>query len=144
VPGSVHTDLLALDRIPDPFVADNELHVQWVAEHDWEYRLVFQVGPEMLAEEHVFLVCDGLDTLTDPELRYTIGETDGIITVDVTAQRPARFVWLEIEGADAVFSDNYFDLPAKRTTTVTLPAIEGWSLDRVRQALRMRSLVDSF
>ncbi len=28
VPGSVHTDLLALGRIPDPFVADNELRVQ--------------------------------------------------------------------------------------------------------------------
>jgi len=65
VPGSVHTDLLALGRIPDPFVADNELRVQWVAERDWEYRLTFQVSPELLAEERVFLVCDGLDTLAD-------------------------------------------------------------------------------
>jgi len=30
VPGGVHTDLLALKRIPDPFVADNEHAVQWV------------------------------------------------------------------------------------------------------------------
>lgn len=28
VPGDVHTDLLALGRIPDPFVADNEKCVQ--------------------------------------------------------------------------------------------------------------------
>jgi beta-mannosidase len=82
--------------------------------------------------------------LTDPDLHYTIGETDGTITIDVTAQRLARFVWLEIEGADVVFSDNYFDLPAGRTATVTLPSIEGWSLDRVRRALRVHSLVDSF
>jgi beta-mannosidase len=82
--------------------------------------------------------------LTEPELHYTTGETDGIITIDVTAQRLARFVWLEIEGADVVFSDNYFDLPAGRTTTVKLPAIKGWNLDRVRRALRIRSLVDSF
>ncbi len=68
VPGSVHTDLLALGRIPDPFVADNELHVQWVAERDWEYRRTFQVAPELRGEEHVFLVCDGLDTLADVEL----------------------------------------------------------------------------
>ena len=70
VPGSVHTDLLAFGRIPDPFVGDNELHVQWVAERDWEYRLTFQVAPRtgLLAEERVFLVCDGLDTLADVAL----------------------------------------------------------------------------
>jgi len=70
VPGSVHTDLLALGRIPDPFVADNELHVQWIAERDWEYRLTFQASPRtgLLAEERVFLVCDGLDTLADVTL----------------------------------------------------------------------------
>src|SRR6476646_8676376 len=38
VPGGVHTDLLALGQLPDPFVGDNEKHVQWVAEADWEYR----------------------------------------------------------------------------------------------------------
>ena len=32
VPGGVHTDLLHLERIPDPFVAGNEKRVQWVAE----------------------------------------------------------------------------------------------------------------
>jgi len=65
VPGSVHTDLLALDRIPDPFVADNELYVQWVAERDWEYKLEFTPTPELLAEEHLVLLCDGLDTLAE-------------------------------------------------------------------------------
>lgn len=32
VPGGVHLDLMTAGRIPDPFVADNELRVQWVAE----------------------------------------------------------------------------------------------------------------
>ena len=41
VPGGVHTDLLALGRIPDPFVGDNEKRVQWVAESDWVYRHQF-------------------------------------------------------------------------------------------------------
>jgi len=50
VPGSVHTDLLALNRIPDPFVADNEIHVQWITEQDWEYKLEFEVTQELLAE----------------------------------------------------------------------------------------------
>ena len=38
VPGGVHTDLLALGRIPDPFVGDNERRVAWVAKADWAYR----------------------------------------------------------------------------------------------------------
>ena len=48
VPGGVHTDLLALGRIPDPFVGDNEKRVQWVAEADWEYRHQFIAAPELI------------------------------------------------------------------------------------------------
>jgi beta-mannosidase len=68
VPGGVHTDLLALGRIPDPFVADNEKKVQWVAESDWEYRRTFNVEKVLTNEERKFLVCDGLDTLAEVSL----------------------------------------------------------------------------
>jgi len=79
VPGSVHTDLLALGRIPDPFVADNEKRVQWVAETDWEYRFSFRVAPDLLSEEQVLLVCDGLDTLATVTLNgQELGRTDNM------------------------------------------------------------------
>src|SRR5512134_2371914 len=65
VPGGVHTDLLALGKIPDPFVADNELKVMWVAETDWEYRRTFNIDTALFTEENVLLVCDGLDTIAD-------------------------------------------------------------------------------
>ena len=68
VPGGVHTDLLALGRISDPFVGDNEKRVQWVAEADWEYRYQFDVAPELLGQPQVWLVCDGLDTLATVSL----------------------------------------------------------------------------
>ena len=68
VPGGVHTDLLAAGCIPDPFVADNELKVQWVAEQDWVFRRTFRVTEQLLNEDRVFLVCDGLDTLGKIEL----------------------------------------------------------------------------
>ena len=63
VPGGVHTDLLAAGAIPDPFVGDNEKRVMWVGERDWEYRRTFTVPPALRGEEHLDLVCDGLDTL---------------------------------------------------------------------------------
>ena len=68
VPGGVHTDLLALDRIPDPFVGDNEKHVAWVAEADWEYRYQFNAAEELLGQPQIWLVCDGLDTLATVSL----------------------------------------------------------------------------
>ncbi len=79
VPGGVHTDLLAAGRIPDPFAGDNEKRVQWVAESDWEYRQPFVVDADLLNESQVFLVCDGLDTLTEVMLNgQLIASTDNM------------------------------------------------------------------
>ncbi|MCB9423424.1 MAG: glycoside hydrolase family 2 protein [Ardenticatenaceae bacterium] len=78
VPGGVHTDLLALGRIPDPFVGDNEKKVQWVAEADWEYRYQFAAS-DVLTQSHIWLVCDGLDTLAAVVLNgRTLGQTNNM------------------------------------------------------------------
>ena len=79
VPGGVHTDLLALGLIPDPFVGDNEKRVQWVAESDWMYRTSFSCSPEILSQEKVLLVCDGLDTLATVVLNgHELGQTNNM------------------------------------------------------------------
>jgi beta-mannosidase len=62
VPGSVHTDLLANELIPDPFYRDNEAKLQWIGHEDWEYRTTFAVDAATLARERVELVFLGLDT----------------------------------------------------------------------------------
>lgn len=62
VPGTVHQDLLGAGRIPDPFTRLNEHDVQWVGTTDWLYRLSFDIPAEMLAEPHLDLCLDGLDT----------------------------------------------------------------------------------
>lgn len=79
VPGGVHTDLLALGRIPDPFIGDNETRVQWVAEADWEYRLRFTAEAGLLSHAHIQLVCEGLDTLAAVSLNgRLLGQTDNM------------------------------------------------------------------
>jgi beta-mannosidase len=79
VPGSVHLELMALGRIPDPFVADHELQVQWIGERDWEYRRSFEVSQALLAENQVWLVCDGLDTLADVSVNgQVIGHSENM------------------------------------------------------------------
>ena len=79
VPGAVHTDLLAAGRIPDPFIGENELQVKWVAGQDWEYRKEFDADSGLLAEEHVYLVCDGLDTLAEVSLNgQSLGQANNM------------------------------------------------------------------
>ena len=108
VPGGVHTDLLALDRIPDPFAADYEKKVQWVAESDWAYRLTFSASQELISENKIFLVCDGLDTLATVVLNgQELGKTNNMFR---------RYEWevksfLETEGFNELIIT--FDSPVK-------------------------------
>jgi beta-mannosidase len=82
--------------------------------------------------------------LKDPELSADVKKTEAGFEITLSAERLARFVWLELKGKDVIFSDNTFDIPAGRSVTVTLPAQEDWRVENVRDALRVRSLVDSF
>ena len=82
--------------------------------------------------------------LTDPELNAVVAVKGGEIIIQVAAKKLALFVELALEGSDAVFSDNYFDLPARTTARVTVPLPKGWNAARARRALRIRSLVDSY
>jgi beta-mannosidase len=49
-----------------------------------------------------------------------------------------------VAGADIVFSDNYFDVPARQTIKVTCPLPAGWSPEQLKSAVSVRSLYDSF
>ncbi|MDX2283343.1 MAG: glycoside hydrolase family 2 protein [Bacteroidia bacterium] len=62
VPGSVHSDLARLGRIPDFTWRTNEDSVQWIENQDWEYRTTFWAAPEALAADFAELDFDGLDT----------------------------------------------------------------------------------
>ena len=64
-PGCNYGDLLALGKIPDPFIGQNEEKSKWVAERDWEYRRAFFVDQAMLQMDEVFLHCEMLDTLCE-------------------------------------------------------------------------------
>ncbi|MFH0909588.1 MAG: glycoside hydrolase family 2 protein [bacterium] len=70
VPGCVHLDLMAHKLIDDPFHRDNVNKIQWIHETDWEYRLTFDVEPEVFARKYVHVVFDQLDTLA----RVTLNE----------------------------------------------------------------------
>ncbi len=83
-------------------------------------------------------------SLVDPALSAEVSQQDDELIFEVRTETLARFVELALEGMDVVFSDNYFDLPPGRVATVTCPLPEGWTVERAREALRVRSLYNSF
>jgi beta-mannosidase len=82
--------------------------------------------------------------LTDPHLQTEVAHDEEQLSVNLTATSLARFVELSLDGADVLFSDNYFNLPAGRTAQITCPLPTSWTPLQARQALRVRSLFDSY
>ena len=81
--------------------------------------------------------------LPDPGLSYKIREISTGLIIDISARALARFVSLSFSGADVIFSDNFFDLPAGRTQRVACQLPDGWTLEQARQNLIVRSLADA-
>jgi beta-mannosidase len=77
VPGSVHTDLLEHQLIPDPYFRGNEKKVQDIGKKEWEYKTTFEVDSQLFRKSHIQLVFHGLDTYAKVFLNNT-----HILTVD--------------------------------------------------------------
>jgi beta-mannosidase len=71
VPGTVHQDLLANGRIPDPFQALNENEVQWVGTSEWLYKCAFDLPADFGDADEIVLCFDGLDTFATAWLNDT-------------------------------------------------------------------------
>ncbi len=68
VPGSVHTDLLAHQLIPNPYAGAPEAGLQWIGLADWEYQARFDVDATTLVNAHAELTFEGLDTFAEVTL----------------------------------------------------------------------------
>ncbi|MDZ7361360.1 MAG: glycoside hydrolase family 2 protein [candidate division KSB1 bacterium] len=81
--------------------------------------------------------------LQNPHLQIAVTEKNDVHEIRVTASSFAKFVALDLEEDDVIFSDNYFDLDAGQTRAVTVPKRE-LSLNELRRQLTVWSLFDSF
>jgi beta-mannosidase len=88
VPGSVHTDLLAAELIPDPYLDGNEKLLSWIGLTDWRYSTTFVWNPA--GADRVELNFGGLDTIAEIDLNgVRLGATRNMhrsYTFDVTAR----------------------------------------------------------
>ena len=79
VPGTVHTDLLANEKIEDPFYRTNEVDLQWIDKVDWNYFSEFSLSESDLFKSFHDLVFEGLDTYAEVRLNgHKIFETDNM------------------------------------------------------------------
>lgn len=63
VPGCVHTDLMATQQIPDPFLGQHESECAWVSAADWTYRTApFDLPRSLRKADRILLRFEGLDT----------------------------------------------------------------------------------
>lgn len=85
-PTNIHLDLMAHDKIPDPFIGLNEYKVQWVGEQQWLYRTTFEFSSN--SGQKSVLQFDGLDTFAIVSLNETkileVENMHRIFRVDVT------------------------------------------------------------
>ncbi len=62
VPGCVHTDLIDVGMIADPYLDGHEVDVQWMFDVDWRYVRPLRLAAAAEAER-IDLVFDGIDTV---------------------------------------------------------------------------------
>jgi beta-mannosidase len=120
------------DRLTD----GNRRDLIFVAEL-WHHdrRVAWQVAT-FIPTKHLALI--------DPALTAELRSEDDKLIVELTARSLARLVEVTLGSAEATFSDNYFDLPAKRSVTVTCPLPADWTLEQARAALQIRSVYESY
>ncbi|KRC51913.1 beta-mannosidase [Leifsonia sp. Root227] len=102
VPGTVHTDLLAAGLIPDPYIDQNELTLDWIGHGEWVYRMTIEREP--VSGEQLTIAFDGLDTIATVSINgAVIARTENMHRrheVDVTGALSGSDV-LEVRFASA-------------------------------------------
>jgi beta-mannosidase len=113
--------------------AENRRRLVFIAEMWQNGQLLTQSVTPFVANKHIELSEPDLNVLTQVE-----GDT---LRLKISARTLARFVELSIDGTDAVFNDNYFDIPAGGSVTVSTPLPETWTSE---STVQVRSLYESF
>ncbi len=126
VPGCVHLDLMAADKISDPYYRDNEMDLMWIGETDWSYQREFTVSDEFLTHERISLNCHGLDTLATIHINNTqVAETENMFRTYEIDVKPHL-----VEGQNTIRVDFQAAMPYVREKQAQrrLPA---WTHDKL-------------
>ncbi|SHH60381.1 beta-mannosidase [Clostridium grantii] len=68
VPGSVYNDLLNSNKMEDPYWRENEYKALDTSYKNFEYETSFDVNKEILTEDRINLIFEGIDTISEIHL----------------------------------------------------------------------------
>jgi hypothetical protein len=66
------------------------------------------------------------------------------VEVNLTAKSPSLWTWLELDGEDARFSDNFFHLQPAKPVNIVVATEKVLSPVELKKKLRVRSLIDTY
>jgi beta-mannosidase len=101
-------------------------------------------GEQLVTRQTAFFVPIKHLSLTNPAFNVNLQTQEGQLFVDLIPKSLALLVEVSLEGADVVFSDNYFNLPAGRSIQISCPLPGGWTLSKAQKAIRICSVYDSY
>jgi beta-mannosidase len=110
-----------------------------------EYALIVD-GQEVSGSTLLFARAKHFE-FTDPRIHVELAETESRFELTLRSLSFAKYVYLELSQADAVFSDNYFDLSAGKEKVVLLEKSrlsESLTLPRLKEQLQVASLYDTY
>lgn len=73
-------------------------------------NMIWEENNETIAHNHFYFAKPKDQKLPEPGIEYALKEENGKWYVEMESQKMARYVFLNIEGEDEFFADNYFDL----------------------------------
>jgi len=158
--GSVHWALTTLDGKvlasgekaahvePLGVTAVETLEFSRFLDDDTRRELVFVAelwqGDQHLATQTAFFVPTKHLSLVNPQIHADVTLKESLLAIELSARSLARLVECNLVGADVIFSDNYFDLPAHKAISVTAPLPAGWDLATAQAALKVRSVYNTY
>lgn len=107
----------------------------------------FVSGGETVSRGTVSFVPAKHFSFENPKIAADVRQTEAGFAVSLTAESFARFVELRLAGADAIFSDNFFDLSAGESREIFVRKEDlsrSLSAGEFRKELQVRSLFDSY
>ncbi len=82
--------------------------------------------------------------LADPALSAEVDEKNGTFVVAITAQHPALWAWVSLNGIDARCSQNFIDLAKDARAEIEMRPAKPMGKSAFEKALRVRSLFDTY
>jgi len=105
--------------------------------------LAFDGGDRPAASNLILLAKPKNLELRDPQLAFTVSGAGTDYTVAVQVRHPALWVWLDIPGVDARFSDNFVPVAPGAPAKFQVKLPQAMTKSELLEALRAHSLFDT-